>query len=66
MIDVADIKYKAIILTYLSTGIRRSVIPWLKIADIKKMGTNSNGNDSKEIYMFRIYSRTTTLHVLHP
>ena len=62
MIDVADIKYKAIILIYISTGKRRSAIPWLKLADIKKMGTNSNDNDSKEIYMFRIYSRTTEQH----
>jgi integrase len=60
MLEVADLKYKAIILTYASTGMRRAALAELKLSDIKKVvGTlmvENKNSIKKEIYMFEVYS----------
>ena len=55
MLDVADIKYKAIILTYASTGIRREALTTLRYVDIKKV-------EGLDVYMFTVYGQSHNEH----
>jgi integrase len=57
LLNLANVKYEAIILTYASTGIRRSVLPSLKIGDIKKVTLNN-----VTTYMITVYRRTQEEH----
>lgn len=55
MLEVADIKYRAIILTYASTGMRREALISLRYGDMERVNDN--------VYRFIVYRRTRNEHI---